>query len=254
MNFEKEVLAKSNSVPVLVDFWAPWCQPCRILGPDIEDLASHANGKWELVKVNTDEQPQLMQRYGIRGIPAVKLFDQGEVIAEFTGALPKYQIEQWLEEHLSDPRKETLNQLIQSGDTEGLSDFAKNNPDLIEAQIGLARLVLLSNPQQSLGLIESVHQPGKYYDELEQLKQLANFMVWSSGDTLPIADKLRQAQQAAKNESHDEAIKLLIDAVMMNKNYSEDLPRKTCIAYFQWLGTDHEVTKAHRRRFDMALY
>ncbi|MEQ8810911.1 MAG: thioredoxin, partial [Imperialibacter sp.] len=96
MDFDKEVIAKSKDVPVVVDFWAPWCGPCQFLGPIIEELADEANGTWALVKVNSDENQHLSAEYGIKGIPAVKMFHKGEVVAEFTGALPKHEIQKWL--------------------------------------------------------------------------------------------------------------------------------------------------------------
>ncbi|ARA95192.1 MAG: thioredoxin [Bacteroidetes bacterium] len=98
--FQKEVIDKSHEKPVLVDFWAPWCGPCRVLGPTLEKLARESGGAWRLVKVNADRHPELNLRYGIRGIPAVKLFVDGDVVAEFVGAQPEPAVRRWLDEHL----------------------------------------------------------------------------------------------------------------------------------------------------------
>lgn len=98
--FEQEVIAKSFEKPVLVDFWAPWCGPCRVLGPTIEKLAKESSGAWRLVKINVDQHPVLSQRFEIRSIPSVKLFWQGKVHNEFMGALPEPALRKWLDQHL----------------------------------------------------------------------------------------------------------------------------------------------------------
>jgi len=104
--FDQEVVAKSYEKPVLVDFWAPWCGPCRVLGPTIEKLAKESGGAWRLVKINVDQHPVLSQRYEIRSIPSVKLFWQGEVLNEFMGALPEPALRRWLDQHLPKPEAE----------------------------------------------------------------------------------------------------------------------------------------------------
>ena len=100
-NFQSDVIYRSREVPVVVDFWAPWCSPCRMLGPTIEKLASEAEGKWALVKVDTDQNPDIAAHYQIRGIPNLKLFIDGEVVSEQVGTQPEPVLKQWIEGHLA---------------------------------------------------------------------------------------------------------------------------------------------------------
>ena len=99
-NFQKDVIEKSFEKPVLVDFWAEWCAPCRMIGPVLEKLADENKEDWVLVKVDTDKNQEIAMRYGVRGIPNVKLFRNGEVINEFTGALPEPAIRDWLKKSI----------------------------------------------------------------------------------------------------------------------------------------------------------
>ena len=117
-DFSTDVLQASFNKPILVDFWAEWCGPCRVLGPSLERLAAKNNGEWSLVKVNSDENPELSAEYGIRSIPNVKLFYKGEVINEFVGALPEQAIIEWLKKNIPGKHQDLLSNaetLLSSG-------------------------------------------------------------------------------------------------------------------------------------------
>jgi putative thioredoxin len=103
-NFDQDVLARSNTTPVLVDFWAPWCGPCRSLKPILERAAESATGSWILLAINVDNHPDLARQFGIQSIPNVKLFWKGKAVAEFSGALSEDEFKKWMTEHLAAAR------------------------------------------------------------------------------------------------------------------------------------------------------
>lgn len=146
--FDEAVLAASRDKPVIVDFWAPWCGPCRQLGPVLEGLAADAEGAWTLAKLNTDENQDLAARYNIRGIPAVKAFVNGKVVEEFTGALPKSAVQQFLARiQPPDPeaaarKKEEL--LARVGGLDALKARIENDENDHDARIELGRLLGLA--------------------------------------------------------------------------------------------------------------
>ncbi len=102
-DFKQDVIKRSHSTPVLVDFWAPWCGPCRMLSPVIEKLADRAGESWSLVKINTDQNPDVAAEYHIRAIPTVILFRDGKAVDQFSGFKTEGQLQNWLEEHLQAP-------------------------------------------------------------------------------------------------------------------------------------------------------
>ncbi|MCB0659281.1 MAG: thioredoxin [Saprospiraceae bacterium] len=261
MDVLEDILARSQSVPVLVDFWAPWCGPCRVLGPVLEQLAAENHGKWDLVKVNTEENPEIATRYNIYSIPDVKLFWQGEVIGQFVGALPKSQIQQWLTDNLPDASRDEMKELLASATQWPDADYAarvslfvRDHPDQTEAKTLLAKHLVLNEPEKSLQLIEDVRMADPSYEMASYVRELAQFMTASLSDGSPASQKMAAAQVACQNSDLEAGIKLVIDAVSIAKSFMDELPRKVGIALFQALGTTHPLTRKYRKLFDMMLY
>jgi putative thioredoxin len=136
--FQAKVVERSKQVPVVVDFWAEWCGPCRTLGPAIEDAVRKRNGEIELAKVDTDANQGIAREFGIQSIPAVKAFKDGKVVAEFVGAVPHAQIEAFLNEIVPSE----ADRLAESGDEEALRKALELDPRHAQAAIGLGRILL----------------------------------------------------------------------------------------------------------------
>ncbi len=265
-NFQEEVIEASGTVPVLVDFWAPWCGPCRTLGPTLERLAEESDGKWQLVKINTDENPDVSRRYGIRGIPAVKLFADGEVIDEFTGALPEYAVKQWLEKALPSENKKRLDRAemeIQAGNDDTaealLNDVLEEEPENPKARVLLAQLLAFREPARAAELVAGSAFAGPGFIQIEEaIKTIARlFVLADRPQDLPEGDgkeMYRDAVSALVDQDFDTALERFIEVIQRDRYYDDDGARKACVAIFNVLGPEHEVTKRHRRIFDMSLY
>ena len=265
-DFQSEVLEESRQTPVVVDFWAPWCGPCRALGPVLEKLAGEANGAWKLAKVNTDQDPTVSAQYGIRGIPAVKLFVDGEVTDEFTGALPEHAVRQWLEKALPTEGKKKVEQAesaLSAGDMDEAEKLLRaslaEEPGNSKARLLLAQIIVLDDPDAAEELAEGSAFAGPGFVQLEEaIKVVARLLrLQRDGATLPDEpgrDAYREAIEALDRRDFDAALASFIDVIRTNRYYDDDGARKATIALFTLLGEQHPITRKHRRSFDMALY
>jgi len=261
-DFQNDVIEQSNFIPVLVDFWAPWCGPCRTLAPVLESLAERHADKWKLVKVNTEELPDIASRYGVRGIPNVKLFSHGEVIDEFTGALPEYQIEQWLKKALPSQWAEQVQRAsaeMADGNEAGavtlLEEVLANEPDNSKAAAMLIRLILFSRPDEALRLAEPLEGEPEYADLSEAVRTLGILLVRPAGE-LPDGDSKEAyglAIESLRAGELDSALDRFIGVLREDRYYDDDGSRKACIAIFRLLGEEHDITMKYRRTFDRAF-
>jgi len=261
VNEEKDILQASFEVPVLVDFWAPWCGPCRFLSPVLDELVAEANGRWKLVKVNTDEQPELMQKYRIQGIPALKLFYGGKIIGEQVGALPKHQLKQWLEELLPTPEKKAWlvlqAQLLEIKEEEAkklLRNFLLEYPTHEEALLRLLGMEVMTNPADVKPKIDELLKKQPERDDLKDIHALADFLTANFSSSPPVDALLEKAREQLQQNKAEEAIENLIQSIMLNKQAYHEIARKVCVALFHRWGENHPLTQKYRRKFSMALY
>ena len=140
--FEADVIERSREVPVVVDLWAPWCGPCRTLGPVLEDVIGATEGKVELVKVNVDENPQISQAFRVQSIPAVYALKDGRVVDGFIGAQPKPAVEKLVETLLPTAEEAEVDQLVRAGDEASLRTALDRDPDHAGAVVALAELLV----------------------------------------------------------------------------------------------------------------
>lgn len=264
-NFQRDVIERSQQIPVLVDFWAEWCGPCKILGPVLERLAEKHRGSWELVKINTEKHHHLAAQYGIRSIPNVKLFVDGKMANEFVGALPEAAIEQWLNKVLPSPQRGKLaevQQLLAGQQLDKaealLESVLAAEPDNAQARVLLAQLYLDTDPQKVLDLLEDV-LPGSEYGEIaEALRNFANLTLYLKHPEKlpesPVKQRYLQAIRHLGGGDFTAALEDFIELIQTDRYYDDDGSRKACIAIFKLLGEDHEITRRYRPLFSRALY
>lgn len=260
-DFNEEVIEASREQPVLVDFWAPWCGPCRMLSPALEKLAGEAEGKWTLVTVNTDEHPDLSMSYQVRGIPAVKLFSDGEVVAEFTGAMPEYAVRQWLDQQMpSDISKSvaTARELIGEGRVDEAVTLLETLSSDSEAAILLASLVVLDDPERALRLVASATDVNGEGERVRAAVDTVgrSILEFEAGQLPEGPGRVDYGNAVAFLREGDlkAAIESLMQVLIKERYYGDDAARKLGVALFTLLGDSHPVTRATRRTFDMYLY
>jgi putative thioredoxin len=262
-NFQKDVVEKSFDKPVLVDFWAEWCAPCRLIGPVLERLAEENKDNWELAKVDTDKNQEIATRYGVRGIPNVKLFRNGEVINEFTGALPEPAIKDWLKKSIPSKFSDQIEHakvFLEKGDLAAarvmLEEIHKGDVNNSVVKILLAKILLFEDIKEAIRLTQNVDGNLANIELAEAINNLAELLNRDE-KSFPIGEskeKYLHAIDDIKKQNFDSALTKLIEIIRTDRSYDDDGARKACIAIFKFLGEENEITLKHRKDFGSALY
>ena len=243
-SFEQDVIERSRELPVVVDFWAAWCGPCRALTPALERAAEQRQGKVELVKVDVDANQDLAARYGVQGIPAVQAFKDGEVAAEFVGAIPQAQVERFFDRIVPSE----ADALAAGGDEQSLRRALELDPAHKRAAAALGRILLeRGETQPALDVLQNI--TGDFV--AEGLAARAKLILSGAADDLP---DLREGLDALAAGDQERGLGRLEAALGVAQDETRDLIRQVMVGVFTELGSDHPLAREYRRKLAAALY
>jgi putative thioredoxin len=241
-SFQQDVIERSREVPVVVDFWAEWCGPCKRLGPALEAEAAKREGDVELAKVDVDSNQGLAASFGVQGIPAVKAFKDGEVVAEFTGAIPPAQVEEFFDGIVPSEAA----RLADADDEASLRRAVELDPRQSEAAVKLARILIARDEDdEARDLLEPLDSDFIASGLLARLELEADDAA--DGD-------LSSALEAWDAENHEGALESLQAAIASTDDSDRvDLLRRVMVAIFTELGPGSDLARDHRRRLALAI-
>lgn len=271
-SFQVQVLERSRSTLVVVDFWAPWCGPCRTLGPILERLAAEAKGAWLLAKLNVDNSPRLSQMFRIQSIPAVKAFRDGKVVDEFMGALPEGQVRAWLKRLAPAGANDPLaaaRELEERAPSEAAARYRLalgENPENHDALLGLGRLLVAQGEDEGRAALGQVPAGTPQYAEAQAWLALGELFAearTSKPEALQaqvaaapgdVDARYKLAAVQARSRQYADAIEQLLAIVGRNRAFRDDGARKMLLALFTALGDQHPLVPAARRQLANLLF
>jgi putative thioredoxin len=274
-SFEAEVLDRSKTVPVLVDFWAPWCAPCKTLGPILEKLAIEYGGRFILAKLNTDENPSISIEYRIQGIPNVMMFRDGGVVDQFVGAYPESSIRKFLDPYCpseADKLFGLAERRIQDGKSAEaellLKDVVKLEPTHSAAHLALARILISSGRgEQAISHLDAISGMADEYESATRLREVLLFQdecqqvggeqAWRrkvEGDPNDLDARFGLASCLAAAGKFREALDEFLAIVTKNKRFRDEAPRRAMLAIFSVIGERSELADEYRTRLARTLY
>ncbi len=274
-SFDKVVVEGSRETPVVVDFWAPWCGPCRSLGPILEKLAHEYGGRFVLAKINSDDNPELSRRYGVRGIPNVKAFVDGEVVDEFSGALPEGAVRQFLDRVVPSPaddlRDEAAAVYGQTRDADAalavLGRAEALQPDNEDIRIDRAAILAdAGRTEDARAMLDALKPLTQMSERVSALRakldlakgaadaagedELAKRVAANPGD---LDARLQLAHALAGRRAYREALEQLLEIVRRDRGYGADAGRKTMLKIFELIPHERELVSEFRRKLAQSL-
>jgi len=274
-NFQNLVLEKSINKPVLVDFWADWCQPCQTIMPMLAKLAEEYEGKFELAKVNADAEQELAAHFGIKSLPMMKLFFQGQIVDEKVGAVPESEVRAMLDKHIvseSQQFMQTAMMAYEQGQTEQalemLNHALTRDPDNAELKVTVAQMVHAQGDTESAqALLDSLDKEGSKLDaaiklraEIKLAGQLADLPDINeieqrlAQNPLDLEALLHKSRHLTAHGDYDNAMACLLTIMRTDRSFEEDIGRSSLLELFDLLGGEHPSVQTYRRKLFTLLH